>query len=407
MKTKLMTMFGIVTVLMFLAALPVALATTDREPVETDEPEENDDRGLSLREFHAFINGRMDDEAVKRIFNVADKDGDGQLSRREFAYAMTLVAKYIRSQNQKENNGPDKDGDGSISLREFNAFIEKKIDDTDVVKRIFNVADKDGDGQLSRREFAYAMTLVAKYIRSQKEDKDCGPDKDGDGSISLREFNAFIEKKIDDTDVVKRIFNAADKDGDGQLSRREFAYAMTLVAKYIRSQKEDKDCGPDKDGDGSISLREFNAFIEKKIDDTDVVKRIFNAADKDGDGQLSRREFAYAMTLVAKYIRGNASGDRDGMKDDNEGGDNARPEREAPPEKRPDPRPEIGNDDVTYEPEAELVEEEMTLDEVDTPAQEKGSSGLTTATMTAIAALILIAVLLGIASFATYRKIND
>lgn len=205
------------------------------------------DGNISLREFHAFVNGRLDNDTVKRIFNAADKDQNGQLSRREFVHALRLA---IKAKDSEKGRTPDKDGDGNVSLREFNAFVNGRLDN-DTVKRIFNAADKDQNGQLSRREFGLAVSLAAKAKIKQN-----APDKDGDGSISLREFYVFVNGRLDN-DTVKRIFNAADKDQDGQLSRSEFAYAMRLGIKAYRAHNADgsEDCSGNacerNEGDGS------------------------------------------------------------------------------------------------------------------------------------------------------------
>ncbi len=212
------------------------------------------DGSISLREFNAFVNGRLDNDTVKRIFNAADKDQNGQLSRREFVHAVRLA---LKANNDDNGMTPDKDGDGNVSLREFHAFVNKRLDN-DTIKRIFNAADKDQNGQLNRREFGYAVSLAAKA-----KVKENAPDRDGDGYISLREFNAFVNGRLDN-DTMKRIFNAADKDQDGQLSRREFTYAMRLGMKAYRSQNSEGsgNCSGECSEDGS-NERERNENREQ------------------------------------------------------------------------------------------------------------------------------------------------
>jgi len=119
-------------------------------------PDANKDGNISLREFYRYVNGRLDNDTIKRIFRAADRDGSGQLSRREFVQAVNFM---VRMKSNQGNASPDKDGDKMISQRELYAFINGRLDDK-AVKRIFNAADKDGDGKLSMREFAYAVKLA-------------------------------------------------------------------------------------------------------------------------------------------------------------------------------------------------------------------------------------------------------
>ena len=48
---------------------------------------------ITLREFFTFINGRAGDDIIRRVFNAADKNGDEQLSNREFVHGIRLIRK--------------------------------------------------------------------------------------------------------------------------------------------------------------------------------------------------------------------------------------------------------------------------------------------------------------------------
>jgi Ca2+-binding EF-hand superfamily protein len=179
------------------------------------------DGSISLREFYASVNGRLDNNTVKRIFNASDKDQNGKLSMREFSFAVKLI---LKAKANGIGRYPDYDKDGNVSLREFYRYVNGRLDN-DTVKRIFRMADKDQNGQLSRREFVQAVNFM---IKMKANRGNASPDKDGDKMVSQREFYAFINGRLDDK-AVKRIFNASDKDQNGQLSMREFAYAVKLA----------------------------------------------------------------------------------------------------------------------------------------------------------------------------------
>jgi len=117
---------------------------------------------ISMREFYAFVNDRAEDATIRRVFNAADKDGNGELSIRELVNGILLMKKAHR-QNQMQGrfDRVDRDGSGAISLREFYAFVNGRAEDA-TIRRVFNAADKDGNGELSIRELVNGIRLIKK-----------------------------------------------------------------------------------------------------------------------------------------------------------------------------------------------------------------------------------------------------
>ncbi len=119
-------------------------------------PDADGDGYLTLRELNAFMNGKIDEATLKRIFNAADGDNDGKLSRREQAHAMQLIMKYVKTKmvEKKERIRENIDSDRS-GERE-----EKVVK----IRRILNNADKDENGKISLREILWVLKMIRRTI---------------------------------------------------------------------------------------------------------------------------------------------------------------------------------------------------------------------------------------------------
>ena len=128
--------------LLLLATTPMmALAEGDGTELPQDKTADGTARGqrlrlrvdldgdgyISLREFNSFVNGRLDEETVKRVFNAADKDQDGKLSKREFNYAIRLGLKVYRSQESGSSEESSEDGSGSDTTDSARKNIRQRI----------------------------------------------------------------------------------------------------------------------------------------------------------------------------------------------------------------------------------------------------------------------------------------
>ncbi len=119
-------------------------------------PDADGDGYLTLRELNAFMNGKMDEATLKRIFEAADGDNDGKLSRREQAKAMELIMRYFKSKVvEKREQIREKKRDDSSGKRE-----EKVLK----IRRIINNADKDENGKVSLREIFWVFKMIRRTI---------------------------------------------------------------------------------------------------------------------------------------------------------------------------------------------------------------------------------------------------
>jgi Ca2+-binding EF-hand superfamily protein len=232
-----------------------------------------------------------------RAFDQLDRDGDGAITRAEFAIARD--AEFARL---------DLDHDGTISRTEF---VDQRLPKSDlpsarvdVLRRTlearFAAIDSKGDGRISQAEYtAYGRTLFVRL------------DRDGDGRITRAEFLEPSSTAAQPADPGARIFGLLDRNGDGVITVDEMDAARTAAFRRLdanhdgmlddeefaqrnpdpgsiappelesRTKRDPRFVQLDRNGDGRITLDEYLA------DGHDRFKR----ADRNRDGKLTREEF--------------------------------------------------------------------------------------------------------------------
>lgn len=225
-------------------SFPVVLGQRERAGREAEGAREwrldrDGDGYVSYREFYRAVNGRLDDNQTKRIFDAADANDDGKLSRRELLSAGRMIMGLKMGEVRDRTHRPDSNGDGVLSLREFFSLLQGRMDN-DTIRRIFNAADQDGNGELSRREQFQAMRLIKNYFREKVKERirerlaqregDDGGDGASDGERSSRSEN---ERGFDRRGIIRRIINSMDRDGNGRISPRELLRAFRMIRRVL------------------------------------------------------------------------------------------------------------------------------------------------------------------------------
>jgi Ca2+-binding EF-hand superfamily protein len=162
---------------------------------------------------------------LRTAFTLADRDGDGRLTRQELTRLVDLYARWLE--------------------------VPVTLSVTGGRAGLFDLLDTNGDGRLSPRELMNAPRLLAF-------------DRDGDGCLSRDELPWSFElgvsagppgrrpQQVDASQAVADAdvpawFTLMDKNGDGDISPREFIGSAEEFRKL------------DLDGDGLISLAEAKA----------------------------------------------------------------------------------------------------------------------------------------------------
>jgi Ca2+-binding EF-hand superfamily protein len=112
---------------------------------EGEGKERESDRTTTLREFISRFGKRMDDDKLKRIFNKADSNGDGELNRREMVKALAMMKcddRKERSRVRTHFRMVDRNSDGVPET----IHLEVHIDGDEVPDLVIEMVDKNSDG---------------------------------------------------------------------------------------------------------------------------------------------------------------------------------------------------------------------------------------------------------------------
>ena len=204
----------------------------------------DEDGKVSLDEFSR--------EAMQ-VFDMADRNGNEQLSWSEFA-ELRQIKKQVRQFQRL-----DKNRDGSIDEHEF----------AKTHHRLSNNTSKKADKKARKKARKHGWTMQSVAMLTSMAHKQAEEDSLGDqDSMADRE----------------KIFGELDNNSDGHLSIAEMG-EMRTVRQQLRFERLDRD------DSGSISRAEYGT----------PVKAAFAVLDYNGNGSLNRREVANALMRLFAY----------------------------------------------------------------------------------------------------------
>lgn len=278
-----------------------------------------DDEGLLQREsfdkcFFEIIetasHPRSDAEKLRakviadRLFDVFDKDGDGQIDFSELASGLSVLCKGARDAKVKAAfRLYDFNGDGYISLDEMKRYLTSifkvlyevqpemrqetgvSAEELGVVtaEQAFFEADQNHDGKLSYDEFLTWYTSPSQAGISSVVAKSAIVDSSLRW-MPLNEIKQLTNLARFEPDEVFEIF-AAEANKDGLLSRAAFESSFRKVMQ-----------GENGEGDDGIDLDDISDDTKAKI--KDVIDGLFDLFDSDGSGYVDFGELASGLSVL-------------------------------------------------------------------------------------------------------------
>ena len=281
------------------------------------------------------IDGKEAEEAQKQVMQLADKDGDGVLSREELDQAKAQIASEspetspaapavetesakggekpaeaeVAASPKDEQPKPESEGEASHYdiVRGTLASILSGAAKRFVETKSFEEIDKDGDGVITKSEIAASlseMQVDSKEAEEAQKQVMKMADKDGDGVLSREELDQAKAQIASENPETSPAAPAVESEGEAShydIVRGTLASILSGAAKRFVETKSFEEI--DKDGDGVITKSEIAASLsEMQVDSKEAEeaqKQVMKMADKDGDGVLSREELDQAKAQIA------------------------------------------------------------------------------------------------------------
>lgn len=139
--------------------------------------------------------GQITDATYAKWAGVADKNGDGTISKTEFEAA--VPSNISAAQVDQLFNSIDTKGTGSVTAAQLRQGLTAAIAagpvaaaPTGGTNRLFQALDTDGDGNLTRAEFE--KDAAGSITQDQADATFASLDPDGTGSINARQFGQAL-----------------------------------------------------------------------------------------------------------------------------------------------------------------------------------------------------------------------
>jgi calcium-binding protein CML len=166
-----------------------------------------------LQEDRASISsssGSMDSSELRRVFQMFDKNGDGQITKKELGESLRNLGIYIPDDELDATMGKiDANGDGCVDVEEFGMLYRSIVgeghadgdgdgagrDEEEDMREAFNVFDQNGDGYITVEELRSVLSSLG--LKQGRTAEDCRRmiskvDADGDGRVDFTEFKQMM-----------------------------------------------------------------------------------------------------------------------------------------------------------------------------------------------------------------------
>jgi Ca2+-binding EF-hand superfamily protein len=205
--------------------------------------------------------GRDVGALIDRTRELADADGDGEVSREEARSTMNfaLGGLFFRA---------DENADGKVTPAE----AKKVRDDLVAWQPTLSAALEEARKATGENPLEFAVSVLS---------------VDGDKALTIDEARAKARSSLD------RLFRVADGDSNGSISRDEAIAASLEALRLIGHQAFAR---ADQNRDGHLSPDEFQGMA------TASARTVFDVADGNKDGKLSETEATEAVRSLTQRI---------------------------------------------------------------------------------------------------------
>ncbi|XP_074320051.1 calmodulin-like protein 3 [Silene latifolia] len=148
----------------------------------------------------------MDVAEVRRVFDMFDQNGDGQITTGELTMSLRNMGIFIPDTDLAQMiNHIDVNGDGCVDGLEFESLYklimekdgDNDLDEDNDIMEAFNIFDKNGDGFISVDELRSVLDSLGLSQGRNLEDFKLmimKVDVDGDGRVSFNEFKKMMKE---------------------------------------------------------------------------------------------------------------------------------------------------------------------------------------------------------------------
>jgi len=165
---------------------------------------------------------------------------------------------------------------------------ELTLQQSKMLKDVFNLFDKDGDGGISPQELNDALEALGQHVtREELLQMVHEADADDNGVIDLTDFTALYASRVNNADEneddLVETFKFYDLNNTGYITTSNLLYAMEKLGCQLTPEEADEMIREaDLDGDGRLDYRDFRrimmapadaaAALGKGAEEEDVVK---------------------------------------------------------------------------------------------------------------------------------------
>ena len=160
-----------------------------------------------MQEDRAGTSSSMDSSELRKVFQMFDKNGDGQITKKELGESLRNLGIYIPDDELDAIMGKiDANGDGCVDVEEFGMLYRsivgegqggdgEKRDEEEDMREAFNVFDQNGDGYITVEELRSVLASLG--LKQGRTAEDCRKmiskvDADGDGRVDFTEFKQMM-----------------------------------------------------------------------------------------------------------------------------------------------------------------------------------------------------------------------